>query len=68
VTKQEAVYLVASHVAGNLRAGTTEEATGIHWVDLDKMSDADRERLAVAMDEVARRLDKMGTEPREDVR
>lgn len=66
MTKQEAVHLVAGFVAGNLRAGSVEEATGIHWAEFDKMSDADRERLTDAMDEVACRLDKMGTAPKDD--
>jgi hypothetical protein len=54
------VNLVASHVAGNLLAGTLEEATGIHWVDLDRLSAADTKRLADAVDVVAGRLQRMG--------
>jgi hypothetical protein len=68
MTKQEAVRHVASYVAGNMRAGSTEESTGIHWVDLDKMGEADLQRLGDAIEEVARRLDKMGTAPKEDGR
>jgi hypothetical protein len=66
VNKQEAVHRVAAHTAGLLRAGTTEEATGIHWTDLDEMSETAMQRLDDAVEEVARRLDKMGTAPKED--
>lgn len=58
--------LVAAHVAGNLLAGTLEEATGFTEPDQERLSPADLERLADAMDEVARRLYRMGTAPKGD--
>jgi hypothetical protein len=64
VTKQEAVRLVASHVAGNLLAGSLEEATGLTEPDQERMSAADLERLADAIDAVGARLYRMGTEPK----
>jgi len=64
--KQEAVHLVALHVAGNLLAGSLEEAAGVTEPDQDRMSPADRERLSDAVDEVARRLYRMGTPPKDE--
>jgi hypothetical protein len=66
MTKQEAVHLIAAHVAGNLLAGSLEEATGLGGPDQDRMSAADLERLGEAMEEVARRLYKMGTAPQDE--
>jgi hypothetical protein len=63
MNKQDALHLIAAHVAGNMLAGGIEEATGINGPDLDKLSAADQERLGEAMEEVARRLYKMGTTP-----
>jgi len=68
VNKQEAVRLVASHVAGNLLAGSLEEAAGITEPEQERMSAADLERLADAIDVIADRLGRMGTAPKDDVR
>jgi hypothetical protein len=58
MTRQQALAQVADWIAGNLEGATFEEATGIH--DLDKLSDADADRLAWAVEEVGRRLRHMG--------
>jgi len=62
VNKQQALYVVASHVAGLLQAGSFEEATGVREDD-GAVSEADYDRLSWALDEVVRRLDRLGTPP-----
>jgi hypothetical protein len=58
-TRSEALAQVAGHMAGLLMSGTIEEATGLVHADR-YLTDAEAERYAWAMDEVARRLYKMG--------
>jgi hypothetical protein len=54
----------AGHVAGSLLAGSLEEATGFHWHELEQMSAAELGRLNWAVEEVARRLHRMGPKPK----
>lgn len=56
--RQQALRMVASKAASLIGSSTTEEATGVD--NLDTLSDADIERLEWAMDEVQRRLYRMG--------
>lgn len=58
--RQQALQLVAGHVAGLLGAGSIEEASGLIEHELTA---AEARRVGWAMDEVARRLYAMG-EPR----
>lgn len=60
MTRQEALQGVAGHVAGSLLAGSLEEACGVDQADMRTMSDADVDRLAWAVEEIARRLRRMG--------
>ncbi len=63
MNKRHALYVVASHVAGLLQSGTFEEATGVR--EDGAVSAADYDRLSWALDEVVRRLDRLGTAPPE---
>ncbi len=60
MNKQQALYVVASHVAGLLQAGSFEEATGVRD---DDVSDADGARLEWAISEIVGRLHRLGSAP-----
>lgn len=62
MTKGEALNRVASTMAAILGAGDLEEATGIDPIEQEQMSEADLERLEWAMEEVQRRLYRMGSQ------
>jgi hypothetical protein len=55
--KEEALARVASHIAGLMSASDFEENTGVFS---GEVSDADAERLDWAIEEVKRRLWRMG--------
>lgn len=57
MNKHQALHLVASHVAGNLLAGSFEESTGLRDDDVDG---PDYERLVWARDQVAEKLYSLG--------
>lgn len=61
MTKGEALAKVACHMAGLIGAGDIEEATGLLVSEQEAMSAADIARIEWAMDEVQRRLCRMGT-------
>jgi hypothetical protein len=63
MTKSEALARVARHTAGLIQAGDFSEATGIMPHELDKMPERDVDRLSWALDEVTRRLYRMGKQP-----
>jgi hypothetical protein len=60
MTRQEALRLVSRHVAGLLIAGDFEEASGLMKADAQALSEADADRISWAIDEVQRRLYRMG--------
>lgn len=63
MTKQQALREVASHIHGWIYGSTLAEASGFDDWQLDKMSDADVARVEWAVEEVSRRICRMG-EPR----
>jgi hypothetical protein len=60
VNKQQALYTVASHIAGLIQAGSFEEATGVRDDDVDGK---DAERLHWAIGQVIDKLDTLGKPP-----
>lgn len=63
MNKQQWLRKVASQSAAVLSASTLAEATGImNDEEVDALSDAEAERASWAIEEVLRRLDKMGRE------
>lgn len=59
MNKSEALALVANHMAGLMGASTLEEVTGLSAGELDRLSDANIDRLAKAAQVVEERLRKL---------
>ncbi len=60
MNKQQALYTVASHIAGLIQAGSFEEATGVHE---DAVDGKDAERLDWAIGVVVDKLSALGKPP-----
>lgn len=60
MNKRQAVFRVASYMAGLMSASALEECTGLTEQEQDRMSEADLARLEEAVAVVMDRLNRMG--------